>query len=47
MGLQNIQKTGGYKNSKKLIVFFQYRKIDHWIKIYRIFNFTRIKFIKK
>ena len=41
-------------NFKKLIIILQYRKIfqkinhfDHGIKIYRIFNFTRITFVKK
>ena len=41
-------------NSKKLIIILQYKKIfqkinhfDHCIKIYRIFSFTRVTFIKK
>ena len=47
------RKRGAENNSKKLIIISQYKRIfqkinhfDHCIKIYRIFSFTRITFLK-
>ena len=48
------RKQVAENKSKKLIIILQYKKIfqkinhfDHCIKIYRIFNFARITFVKK
>ena len=47
------RKQGAENNSKKLIIILQYKKIlkkinhlDHCIKIYKIFNFTRNTLLK-